>query len=105
MGTALEGESFFARRWPEARAVSDPSQELYAAFDLGRASLGQIAGPALFGAGLRTVLAGHLPGRPIGDPWVMSGWFLVRDGEVRWRQQHAHSADPRRWDELAAAAG
>lgn len=103
MGSPEEGERFFAERWPEARAVSDTSQELYAAFGLAPGSLGQVMGPRALLAAVRSLFAGHGGGRPVGDPWMMSGWFLVHAERVLWSQVHEHSGEARRYDELERA--
>jgi len=99
-GTPDEGRSFFATRWPEARAVSDPAGSLYAAFGLGRGGVRQLLGPRVLWAGLKAALRGHGVGRPVGDPRRMSGWFLVADGAVAWSHAHEHAGAPRRWAEL-----
>ena len=102
MGTPAEGEAFFARRWPEARAVSDPDKVLYAAFGLARGSAGQVLGPRVWGPGLKALLRGFAPGIPVGDPMMLSGLFLVAEGRIRWSQVDAHSGEERRWSELEA---
>ncbi len=104
MGTPEEGEQFFADRWPEARAVSDPDKLLYRAFGLARGSVGQLLGPGVWRAGWRAFRAGHGVGRPVGDPLMMSGWFLVRDGRVVWSDLHEHAGAERPYAELLAAA-
>ncbi|MFT5079549.1 MAG: hypothetical protein ACI84E_000189 [Planctomycetota bacterium] len=101
LGTPTEGDTFLGERWPEARAVSDPNQELYPAFGLGRGRIGQLFGPRALWAGLKARRFGV--GKPVGDPLVMSGWFLVKDGRVIWNHIHAHAGEARRFDELAAA--
>jgi hypothetical protein len=103
MGSPAEGERFFDERWPEARAVSDPSKLIYAAFGLERARAGQLLGPKTFVAGLKAFARGHGVGRPVGDPMMMSGWFLVAEGEVRWEHVHAHAGDERRFDDAESA--
>ncbi len=100
MGSPEQGEAFFARRWPEARAVSDPDKELYAAFGLGKGKLRQFLGPAIWGTGLRALLDGHGIGIPVGDPAMMSGNFLVVDGAIPWSHVHANSGEARRYHEL-----
>jgi hypothetical protein len=98
-----EGERFFAARWPEARAVSDREQRLYRGFGLGRGRFGQLFGPATLLAGITHLR--HGIGRPIGDPLVMSGWFLVdRSGRLVWADRHAHAGSSHPWPELLAAA-
>jgi hypothetical protein len=103
MGPPEEGEAFFAERWPEARAVSDETRILYAAFGLQRGSMGQLFGPRVWWAGLKAALLGHGIGAPVGDPRMLSGWFLVQDREVRWHHCHEHAGAERRWKELTEA--
>lgn len=105
MGSPEEGERFFAERWPEARAVSDEAKTLYAAFGLARGTLGQLLGPRAFAAGVKAFFGGHGIGRPVGDPLMMSGWFVVRDGGVVWEHVHEHAGDGARFEELAGLVG
>ena len=101
LGTPAEGDAFLEQRWPGARAVSDPDRKLYTAFGLGRARIGQLFAPRVLLAGLRARRFGV--GKPVGDPLVMSGWFLVDGGRVTWKHVHDHAGEERRYDELAAA--
>lgn len=104
LGTSEEGERFFAERWPEARAVSDPAAELYEALGLARGTLGQLLGPRVLLSGVRAALRGHGVGKPVGDPTRLSGWFLVSaDGALHWSHVHEHAGAPRRWEELDEA--
>ena len=64
------GHAFFGRLWPEARAVSDPSAELYATFGLGRKSVLSMFDPRLAAAGLRAIAKGNAVGLPQGDPFL-----------------------------------
>ena len=101
-GSPEEGERFFAERWPEARAVSDPSKELYRGFDLRRGRLTQLLGLRSILAGLRALRFGV--GRPEGDPRMLSGWFLVEaDGRVVWSQRHDFAGEEPRVEELLEA--
>ncbi len=101
LGTPDQGDAFLEERWPEARAASDPDQQLYRAFGLGRGSLGQLLSPKVLLAGLKA--RRHGVGKPVGDPTVMSGWYLVDDGRVVWEHRHEHAGAERRYDELRAA--
>ncbi len=102
MGSPAEGDRFFDERWPEARAVSDERKALYAAFGLTRGSIGQVAGPRVWLPGLKAILR-HGLGKPVGDPLMLSGWFLVAGDGVAWEQRHADSAEERRYGELDRA--
>lgn len=101
LGSTEDGDEFLARRWPEARAVSDPEEELYEGFGLERGSAGQLLGPRVLWAGLKSTLSGHGFALPAQNPVRMSGWFLVNDGQVVWSHLHEHSGAPRRYGELA----
>lgn len=93
MGTVDEGESFFRRFWPEARAVSDTKKQLYRAFGLESGSVSQFAGPKVWGRGLKAVLAGNTGGVPVGDVRQMPGQFLVHNDEIVWEHRAKTSAD------------
>lgn len=101
LGTLEEGEQFFASRWPEARAVSDESEELYEAFGLKQGSMGQLMGPRVFLAGLKAI--GHGAGKPVGNPRRLSGWFLIQGDSIVWSHVHEHAGAPRRFAELVDA--
>jgi hypothetical protein len=103
LGSLEDGRKFFESRWPEARAVSDESEELYEAFGLGSGSVGQLFGPGPIWEGLKATLRGNIVGMPVGNPMRMSGWFLVDRGKVAWSHVHEHAGSARRYDELAAA--
>lgn len=93
MGSVVEGEAFFATAWPEARAVSDPTKQLYSAFGLERGSVGQVFGPGVMACSLRAAGKGHVVGKPVGDPWQMPGLFLVQGPDVLWSHDFAHIGD------------
>ena len=43
----------------------------------------------------------HGVGRPAGDPWLLSGWFLLHaDGRLAWSQPHDFAGEEPRVDEL-----
>ena len=93
MGSVVEGETFFAAAWPEARAVSDPNKTFYGAFGLERGSFGQVFGPGAMACSLRAAGKGHVVGKPVGDPWQMPGLFLVQGPDVLWAHDFAHIGD------------
>ncbi|HGY92391.1 MAG TPA: hypothetical protein ENK43_14575 [Planctomycetes bacterium] len=99
--TAEESHEFFSQVWPEARAVADPEKRLYEAFGLSRASWGQILGPRVVLKGILSLFKGHGIGNPVGDPRVLSGFFLLdRDGRIVWERPSANSADIHVVDEI-----
>ena len=93
MGTADDGAAFFAKAWPEARAVSDPQLHFYRGFDLGCGSLTEVMGPGPTACTFRAISKGHVPGKPIGDPWQMPGMYLVQGNQVLWEHDFAHIGD------------
>ncbi|MEM9381197.1 MAG: hypothetical protein AAGB93_14690 [Planctomycetota bacterium] len=80
MGTPEQGERFLAKRWPEARAVSDPDKRLFDAFGLTHGSFAQLFGLRSWVAAVKAIKYGV--GRPIGDPLVLSGTFVVHGAKV-----------------------
>ncbi len=108
LGAVADGEAFFGKYDPEARAIADPAEGLFKAFGLGRARLAQLLGPEVIACGLRATLKGHGAGKPVGDPWILPGLFLVEGDRILWDHRARHAGDhpdfagiPR----LAAAAG
>jgi len=97
LGSLTEGDAFLEERWPEARAVSDPDKQLYAGFGLRRASFRQLFAPRVLLAGFRARRFGV--GRPVGDPLMMSGWFLLDGDRILWKHVHAHAGEKRRFSE------
>ena len=88
---------------PEARAIADPDQVLYAAFGLARGRGTQLVSPAVLAAGLRAVLKGNGLGLPVGDVVQLSGEFLVRDGRIAWAHRARHTGDHPSLDDVARA--
>jgi hypothetical protein len=93
MGDVDEGEAFFQRFWPEARAVSDPEKQFYAAFGLERAGFKEMFNPELVACGLRAAKNGSYGGKPVGDPRMMPGAFLVVGSQILWEHNYRHIAD------------
>jgi hypothetical protein len=92
-GTVGEGVAFFGRHWPGARAVADAPRRLYAAFGIGTGRTRDLFGPAVWLAGARAALKGNGVGKPVGDPWVMPGLFLVKGDAILWRHVFRHAGD------------
>jgi len=92
-GPPTEGRAFLRRYWPEAHAVADPGQRLYAAFGVERGSVVQMFGPAVWRGRWRAAGKGHANGMPAGDVWRMPGVFLVRGERVVWSHRYRHAAD------------
>jgi hypothetical protein len=92
-GTPAAGEAFFADLWPEAKAVAAPNQQLYHAFGLARGNVSQMFGAKVWACGVRAALKGHFIGKPVGDPWLMPGVFVVHGEQVLWRHDFVHAGD------------
>ncbi len=72
--------------------LADPELRGYRAFGLGAGSWWQIAGPAVWWAGLKAVLRGGL-GRPQGNVRQMPGTFVVdTQGVLRWAHRPRNQA-------------
>ena len=86
LGHMASDEEFasFAGRYGlgELSSVSDPARALYKALGLRRGRLWQLLGPRVLWAGIKSMLAGHLPGRVKGDPFQLPGAFLLHHGQV-----------------------
>ena len=92
-GTAEEGTAFFSTFWPEARAVSDEAKTFFTAFGIERAGFMQVFGPGAAACSLRAAAKGYLPGKAVGDPWLLPGLFLVQGEHVLWQHDFAHIGD------------
>jgi hypothetical protein len=92
-GTVEDGEEFFRREWPQARAVADRDQLFYKAFGLKRGSLGQLLGPSVWARGIEAMRKGNRAGRPAGDVKMMPGFFLMRGDQIIWEYKSKNSAD------------
>ena len=104
LGSVEEGERFLSQRWPAAIAISDPERVLFRAFDLGRASLGQVFGLRVWKEGLAAARFGV--GKSVGDPLALGGTFLVQGHRILASDvaEHAgHVPDYERLNALARA--
>ncbi len=74
--------------------VSDPTANLYRAFELNRGTLGQLFGVRVWMRGfVACVYRGHWIGRLQGDGFRMPGAFLIRDGVIMRAFRHRTAAD------------
>lgn len=104
-GTVDEGEAFLSRRWPGAPAISDPGRRLYDAFGLERGTVGQLFGPRVFAAAAGAIRYGVGLARPVGDPFVLAGAFVVDDaGVIHRAEPAAHAGSSPDFEALFAAA-
>lgn len=103
-GTIDDGAAFFRRLWPEARAVSDLPQTFYNAFGIRRGGMKEMFGPEVWACGVRAATKGSFIGRPVGDPWMMPGLFLVQDGQIVWQHDFRHAGDHPDWQAIPTLA-
>ncbi len=90
-GTPDEGMKFLTKRWPGARAVSDPDRRLYSAFGLARGSAGQLFGLPVWANAIKAVRFGVGVTKPVGDPLVLAGSFVVHGSHVLASDRAAHA--------------
>jgi hypothetical protein len=99
-------------RWCEAiggtgavRVLVDPERRAYAAWGLGRSSLGHFMGRRSLSEVTRLARQGIRNRHPDGTRWQQAGTFAVdADGTVRWRHLPAHAGELPDLDAAAAAA-
>lgn len=95
MGSEAGARPFLGRfRLDDVDAVSDPEQELYRAFGLGRGSALQLFGPKVLWRGVRAGMGeGHGVARPEQDSFQMPGAFVLRGGVVVRAFVHESASD------------
>jgi hypothetical protein len=101
-GTLEEGQTFFAHHWPQARAIVDEPRKFYTALGLRRATIGEMVGIQVWTCSFRAMSKGNFIGKPVGDPWIMPGVFLVQDGEIQWSHHFRHQGDHPDWAAIPA---
>jgi hypothetical protein len=104
-----EATAFFAKHWPDAHVICDPTKTFYDGTGLTHGTFAQLFGPSVWACGVRAVTKGNRPGlRVIGDPWTMPGTLAVDEaGTVVWQHTFQHAGDHpdyRRVPELIRAA-
>jgi hypothetical protein len=86
--------------------VSDPSRRVYAAWGLGRTSLGHFLGRRSLAAVAAAAREGIRNTHPSGTRWQSAGTFAVdRDGIVRWVHIPEHAGELPDLDRALQAAG
>ena len=85
----------------EVLRISDPTQDLYRAFELKRGSYWQVAGPRVWWRGLKAVLSGHGFGAPDADVAQLPGAFLIHEGKILKAFRANSSSDRPLYGELA----
>jgi AhpC/TSA antioxidant enzyme len=97
---AAEAVEFFEKHWPEARVVCDPDKAFYSAMGLRQGTFGQVWGLRVWTCSFRALAKGHVMSKPIGDPWLMPGVFLVRGQEILWCHVYEHQGDNPDWSKI-----
>ncbi len=92
-GSAAAGEEFFGKFWKAAQAIGDRSKRFYTAFGLQHGTLTQLLGPRVWARGIEAMAKGNFIGKPVGDPLVLPGYFLIYDQQIIWQYLSQHSAD------------
>jgi hypothetical protein len=85
LGTKEQGDAFFEPSAPGARAVADPDRFFSRALGVPKASPVGLLDPRVWACGMRATRGGHRPGKPVGDPLIMPGLFLVEGNQVTWK--------------------
>jgi hypothetical protein len=96
-------ELFASYGLADVARVSDPERRLYAAFELARGSIGQLAGLRVIGRAFASLVGGNRVGRVVGDPRQMPGAFLLWKGRIVAHHRHAHAGERPDYAALAAS--
>jgi peroxiredoxin len=100
MGTPEQTAAFRASLRLPFLCLADEKQEAYRAFEVPRGSVSQVAGPAVWGAGLKALLRGGI-GVPQGDVQQLQSTVVVDShGVVRYIHRPTNSADNPPNDEI-----
>ena len=93
MGNSEQTAAFRQRNRLPFVCLADPECAAYQAFGVPRATVGQVAGPAVWRGGLKALLRAGF-GKPVGDVLQLHGSFVVDcDGVIRFAHLPRHSAD------------
>ncbi len=92
-GSAKAGEEFFGKFWKAAQAIADRPKRFYNAFRLQPGTLVQLLGPRVWMRGIEAAAKGNFIGKPVGDPLVLPGYFLIYDQQIVWQYLSQNSAD------------
>jgi peroxiredoxin len=78
----------------DCQQISDPENQLYERFGLGKASWWDLVGPHTWWPGFKaTLLEMHGVGKVVGDIKQLTGAFLIRDGKVVKAFRQRYSSD------------
>ncbi|MFN8498951.1 MAG: peroxiredoxin-like family protein [Anaerolineae bacterium] len=96
-GSIEETQDFFEEVWPGAPVIADSSRDLYRAFGIQRGGMMQMVGPSVWACGIRAASKGNFIGKPMGDPQLLPGAFLVQHGRIVWAYRARHAGDNPNW--------
>jgi peroxiredoxin len=106
MANPEQADSFCRQRAPGLLCVAEPTADLHRRYGLRQGTVLELAGPASLLAGARATLAGHAQGlgRPIGDPTMLPGTFVIdQRGHVAYAHYAAHAGDQTPTEAIVAA--
>lgn len=93
MGSVEQTAAFRERNRLPFVCLADPTRTAYRAYGVPRASVLQVAGPAVWAGGLRATLRAGV-GKPVGDVLQLHGSFVVDTrGVIRYIHLPKHTAD------------
>lgn len=102
MGSVEQTAAFRDRNRLPFVCLADPKRLAYQAYGVPRASVWQVAGPAVWAGGLKATLRAGV-GKPVGDVLQLHGSFIVdRAGVLRYIHLPKHTADQPTNGELIA---
>jgi hypothetical protein len=104
-GTVEQGEDFFRRLWPDARAIADQSKTFYDGFEVSRGGMQEMFGAEVWACGVRAAMKGHFIGQKVGDPWTMPTSYLVQGRDTLWYHEGVHAGDHPDFDRIPSLAG
>ena len=85
--------------------VSDPGQEVYRHFGLGKTRWRSLLAPkVLWRTVAAGVLKGHLAGKPLGDPYQMPGVFVYYKRQILNKVTHRFGSDRPEYYKLVSRA-
>ena len=105
MGSVSQTAGFRKRLDLPFRCLADPQKTAHQAYEIGRGTLNQIAGPGIWAAGAKAMIK-HGVGIPVGDTRQLQGAFIIdTEGIIRFRHDPVDSADNPTNEELLAVLG
>lgn len=101
------GERFFAKQWPQARAISDASGDWWKTFSVKPVgSLSKLIGPGVFLAAIRSMFKGNFVAMPGKAPLTEPGLFVFDEaGDVLKQHVFDHIGDHPDFAQFARLSG